>query len=127
MAAALVLDDVTRLQPGALGNEASAIRESFSEPELAANSGENDRAVLPAATPRPAASGFLDCPHYTRPPEFRGWQVPEVLLGGNHEEIRVWRRKMALRKTLRNRPDLLSDAPLNLEDRRLLQELRSEA
>ena len=127
LAAALVLDAVTRLQPGALGNEASAIRESFSENELAVGSAEDAPSVLPAARSRPAASGFLDCPHYTRPPEFRGWQVPEVLLGGNHEEIRVWRRKMALRKTLRNRPDLLSDAPLNLEDRRLLQELGSEA
>jgi len=132
LAAALVLDAVTRLLPGALGNEASAIRESFSEPEAVAGSPATVSADdMPGAEPatklRPIASGILDCPHFTRPPEFRGWQVPEVLLGGNHEEIRVWRRKMALRKTLRNRPDLLDGAALNSEDRRLLQELRSES
>jgi tRNA (guanine37-N1)-methyltransferase len=127
LAAALVLDAVTRLLPGALGNEASAIRESFSEPEPSAGLSEDAPEILPAAAPHSNPSGFLDCPHYTRPPEFRGWQVPEVLLGGNHEEIRVWRRKMALRKTLRNRPDLLDGAALSPEDRRLLQELRSES
>ncbi|MGB6200679.1 MAG: tRNA (guanosine(37)-N1)-methyltransferase TrmD [Candidatus Acidiferrales bacterium] len=127
LAAALVLDAVTRLLPGALGNEASAIRESFSEPEPGTDSADDVPALVPASPARPANSGFLDCPHYTRPPEFRGWQVPEVLLGGNHEEIRVWRRKMALRKTLRNRPDLLSGAALSLEDRLLLQDLRSES
>jgi tRNA (guanine37-N1)-methyltransferase len=127
LAAALVLDAVTRLQPGALGNEASAIRESFSEPEPGAVSAEGTPGAAPSAATRQNASGFLDCPHYTRPPEFRGWQVPDVLLGGNHEEIRIWRRKMGLRKTLRNRPDLLSGAALSSEDRRLLQELRSES
>jgi tRNA (guanine37-N1)-methyltransferase len=54
---------------------------------------------------------ILDCPHYTRPAEFRGWNVPEVLIGGNHEEIRRWRLQKALEKTRRNRPDLLSIAP----------------
>ncbi|MGB6430468.1 MAG: tRNA (guanosine(37)-N1)-methyltransferase TrmD [Candidatus Acidiferrales bacterium] len=132
LAAALVLDAVTRLLPGALGNEASAIHESFSEPDSVAGSHGLESAVgalrdVPASAPRPNASGFLDCPHYTRPPEFRGWNVPDVLVGGNHEEIRAWRRKMALRKTLRNRPDLLAGAALNAEDRRLLQELRSES
>jgi len=126
LAAALILDAVTRLLPGALGNQASAIRESFSEAEFIASSAENAPAAFSPATPRQIASGLLDCPHYTRPAEFRGWPVPDVLLGGNHEEIRTWRRKMALRKTLRNRPDLLSGAAPNPEDRRLLQELRSE-
>jgi tRNA (guanine37-N1)-methyltransferase len=126
LAAALVLDAVTRLLPGALGNEASAIRESFSEVDSAASSVEDASAIVSPVAPQLTARGFLDCPHYTRPPEFRGWQVPDVLLGGNHEEIRVWRRKMALRKTLRNRPDLLHGAALSPEDRRLLQDLRSE-
>jgi len=129
LAAALVLDAVTRLLPGALGNEASAIRESFSEPEPngAAAPSTDAPGILPdASRPAAAAPGLLDCPHYTRPAEFRGWQVPDVLVGGNHEEIRVWRRKMGLRKTLRNRPDLLAGAALNAEDRRLIQELYSE-
>ena len=87
LGAALVLDCVARLLPGVLGNENSAIQESFGE------------AVLGAS--------LLDCPHYTRPAEFRGWKVPEVLLSGNHEEIRNWRRQAARDKTARNRPDLL--------------------
>jgi tRNA (guanine37-N1)-methyltransferase len=83
LAAALVIDSVARLRPGVLGNEQSAVAESF---------GEN---------------GLLDCPQYTRPAEFRGWKAPEVLLGGNHEQIRQWRLKAALEKTARCRPDLL--------------------
>jgi tRNA (guanine37-N1)-methyltransferase len=83
LAAALVVDVVARLQEGVLGNSDSAIYESFGE------------------------EGVLDCPQYTRPAEFRGLRVPEVLLGGNHEEIRKWRRKAALEKTERLRPDLL--------------------
>lgn len=83
LAAAVVVDVVARLQEGVLGNRDSAIFESFGE------------------------EGLLDCPQYTRPAEFRGWRVPEVLLGGNHEEIRKWRRKAALEKTARLRPDLL--------------------
>ena len=83
LAAALVVDVVARLQAGVLGNSDSAVYESFGE------------------------EGVLDCPQYTRPAEFRGWRVPEVLLGGNHEEIRKWRRKAALEKTARMRPDLL--------------------
>jgi tRNA (guanine37-N1)-methyltransferase len=65
--------------------------------------------------------GILDYPHYTRPQEFRGWAVPEILISGNHEQIRRWRRRMALEKTLRNRPDLLDEAALSEEDRNLLQ------
>jgi tRNA (guanine37-N1)-methyltransferase len=83
LAAALVVDSVARLIEGVLGNEQSAVAESF---------GEN---------------GLLDCPQYTRPAEFRGWKAPEVLLGGNHEQIRQWRLKAALEKTARFRPDLL--------------------
>jgi tRNA (guanine37-N1)-methyltransferase len=113
LAAALVLDAVTRLLPGALGNEASSLQESFATPRSA--SGEEE--ALPqtpggtggAASPaQRAAPMLLDCPHYTRPAEFRGWTVPEMLLSGNHEEIRLWRARMALEKTRRNRPDLLS-------------------
>jgi tRNA (guanine37-N1)-methyltransferase len=81
-AAVVVVDAVVRLLPGALGSETSAVNESFSE-EL------------------------LDCPHYTRPPEFRGMRVPEVLLNGNHAEIARWRNEQALKKTERNRPDLI--------------------
>ncbi|HXN25733.1 MAG TPA: hypothetical protein VN902_01340, partial [Candidatus Acidoferrales bacterium] len=66
--------------------------------------------------------GILDYPHYTRPPSFRGWDVPEVLLGGNHEEIRRWRRARALEKTQRNRPDLLNGSSRRGEDGRLLLE-----
>jgi tRNA (guanine37-N1)-methyltransferase len=83
LGAALVLDSVARLLPGVLGNEDSALQESFSEP------------------------GLLDCPQYTRPADFRGWKVPEVLLSGNHEEIRNWRQKAARDKTAKMRPDLL--------------------
>jgi tRNA (guanine37-N1)-methyltransferase len=81
-AAVVVVDAVVRLIPGALGSETSAINESFSD-------------------------GLLDYPHYTRPPEFRGMRVPEVLLTGHHAEIARWRQEQALKKTGRNRPDLL--------------------
>ena len=69
------------------------------------------------------ACGLLDYPHYTRPAEFRGVAVPEVLSSGNHEQIRRWRREQALKKTLRNRPDLLRDAELSAEDRSFLRAL----
>ncbi len=69
------------------------------------------------------AGGLLDYPHYTRPAEFRGLAVPEVLSSGNHEQIRRWRREQALKKTLRNRPDLLRDAELSVEDRAFLRTL----
>ena len=73
------------------------------------------------------AGGLLDYPHYTRPAEFRGLTVPEVLSSGNHEQIRRWRREQALRKTLRNRPDLLRDAELSAEDRSFLRGLEVPA
>ncbi len=84
LGAAVIVDAVARLLPGVLGNEDSSRNESFAE--------ENE--------------GLLDCPQYTRPAEFRGWKVPEVLLGGNHEEVRRWRRAAAREKTERLRPDL---------------------
>ena len=109
LAAALVIDAVTRLLPGALGNEASSVNESFSPSSKCA---ANDISQLPPSDCPPAhlipgARALLDCPHYTRPAEFRGWKVPEVLLSGDHEEIRRWRQRVALEKTQRNRPDLL--------------------
>lgn len=81
--AMVVIDAVTRLLPGALGDETSAVEESFSH-------------------------GMLECPHYTRPAEFRGWKVPEVLLSGNHAEIARWRAAQALERTRQRRPDLLA-------------------
>ncbi|MBI1896523.1 MAG: tRNA (guanosine(37)-N1)-methyltransferase TrmD [Acidobacteria bacterium] len=87
LAAAVMVDVVARLLPGVLGNEASRVWESFS----AEGHGR----------------GLLDCPQYTRPAEFRGWKVPEVLLSGHHGEIRKWRRQAAEEKTARMRPDLL--------------------
>ena len=117
LAAAMVLDAVTRLIPGALGNEDSIVNESFSEP-LANRDELKPRSMNRATSPEITADttirnsqvtprGILDYPHYTRPPSFRGWDVPEILLGGNHEEIRKWREQRALEKTRRNRPDLL--------------------
>jgi tRNA (guanine37-N1)-methyltransferase len=99
--AMLIVDAVTRLIPGALGNEDSAVNESFSAMEVS----DEPRAVSGDPTSRPTA--LLDFPHYTRPQSLRGWDVPEVLVGGNHAEIRRWRREKALEKTRRNRPDLL--------------------
>jgi tRNA (guanine37-N1)-methyltransferase len=117
LAAAMILDAVTRLIPGALGNEDSIVNESFSEPapqgmgskvtpprrERVETSTQSSRDEGALATAR----GILDYPHYTRPPSFRSWDVPAVLLGGNHEAIRKWREERALEKTTRNRPDLL--------------------
>jgi tRNA (guanine37-N1)-methyltransferase len=87
LGAAVIVDTVARLLPGVLGNEDSSRNESFAL--------END--------------GLLDCPQYTRPAEFRGWKVPDVLLGGNHEEIRRWRRAASREKTGRLRPDLIGN------------------
>lgn len=109
--AAMILDAVTRLIPGALGNEDSAVNESFSAREDSGRFASDEKSKAPlakSANGAPFASrGILDCPHYTRPQSFRGWEVPEVLVGGNHEEIRRWRRERAMEKTIRNRPDLL--------------------
>jgi len=110
LAAAMVVDAVTRLIPGALGNEDSAVNESFSEIERQAAAPQRASGVAngPAGDSPISNRGILDFPHYTRPQTFRGWDVPEVLMSGNHEEIRRWRRREALEKTRRNRPDLLT-------------------
>jgi len=99
--ALVVIDATVRLIPGVLGDEESARQDSFYQ-------------------------GLLDHPHYTRPASFRGFNVPDVLLSGDHERIRRWRRKEALRRTKERRPDLLAKAPLNEEDRRLLREIEAE-
>src|SRR5579872_6509190 len=104
LGAALIVDAVTRLLPGALGNEDSSINESFSANDFYAGNAAASTRHQSLVT----SHLLLDFPHYTRPAEFRGWPVPEILLGGNHEEIRRWRREKALEKTKRNRPDLLS-------------------
>ena len=110
LAAALILDSVTRLLPGALGNESSIVNESFSatESDVDAAVARSRDALASPVRGATRAHGILDYPHYTRPPIFRGWEVPEVLLSGNHAHILKWREKVALEKTLRNRPDLLS-------------------
>jgi tRNA (guanine37-N1)-methyltransferase len=111
LAAALVIDAVTRLLPGALGNEASSVHESFAPPRTMAPA-DKGRKIQAEGRNQPSEGAsddlaLLDYPHYTRPADFRGWTVPEVLLSGNHEEIRRWRQRLALEKTRRNRPDLL--------------------
>jgi len=103
--AAIVVDAVTRLLPGALGNEASTENESFSCLE----DSSDQKAVLASETrhsPLATRHLLLDFPHYTRPAEYRGWKVPDVLIGGNHAEVAKWRRQQAAEKTRRNRPDL---------------------
>ncbi len=113
LGAAVIVDCVTRLIPGAVGNQASTQQESFTTCEAQTGSGPSSTCV---------SGGLLDYPHYTRPADFRGMGVPEVLASGNHEEIRRWRRRAALEKTLRNRPDLLERAAFSDEDRKLLGE-----
>src|SRR5208282_3670779 len=147
--AAMILDAVTRLIPGALGNEDSTVNESFSETDETMTSGaealSSGEPLLSRLKPRPTKPGkeersaelvrvapdlakaqlartetprgILDYPHYTRPQSFRGWEVPEVLMSGNHEEIRRWRRERAIEKTLRNRPELLGGGVREFEKR----------
>ena len=121
LAAAVVVDTVMRLVPGVLGNEASGEFESFGV-------GDAEIAVDLAGVPRSqyGSGGLLDYPHYTRPAEFAGLRAPEVLMNGDHQQIRRWRREQQLRKTLRNRPDLLRTASLSEEDQKLLNEIRRE-
>jgi tRNA (guanine37-N1)-methyltransferase len=107
LAAAVVMESVTRLLPGVLGNEESATQDSFGAPGSLEG-----------------AHRLLDCPHYTRPADLRGMGVPEVLLSGDHEEVRRWRRRRALEKTWRRRPELLADLELSEEDLRLLEDIR---
>jgi tRNA (guanine37-N1)-methyltransferase len=106
--AAVLMEATIRLLPGVLGNEESREQDSFGFP----TGGE-------------ARHGLLDCPHYTRPAEFRDLKVPEVLLSGNHEQIRQWRRRQALEKTRKRRPDLLAQVPLTEEDRRWLESVEN--
>jgi tRNA (guanine37-N1)-methyltransferase len=108
LGAALIIDAATRLIPGALGNEDSSVNESFSAIGAAGSEASNFTSHQSPVTSHSENHLLLDFPHYTRPAEFRGWPVPEVLLGGNHEEIRRWRAEQALMKTKRNRPDLIS-------------------
>ena len=119
LGAAIIVDAVTRLLPDVLGNPDSAHYESFGH----AHDTERGRDAPPQAVA--ASAGLLDYPHFTRPAEFRGIAVPEVLSGGDHLAIRRWRRQQALRKTLLNRPDLLAEAPLSDEDRRYLRSLQA--
>jgi tRNA (guanine37-N1)-methyltransferase len=100
LAAMVVIDAVTRLLPGVLGSEESVVDESFS-------------------------AGLLEYPQYTRPPEFRGLNVPDVLLSGNHAVIARWRHQQALRRTWQSRPDLLRSAILSPEDKAYLQRLQT--
>lgn len=96
-----MIDAVSRLVPGVLGHQDSAVEDSF-------------------------ADGLLDCPHYTRPEQFDGMQVPEVLLGGNHEEIRRWRLKQQLGRTWKRRPELLDSQELTKEQQALLKDFIRE-
>jgi tRNA (guanine37-N1)-methyltransferase len=116
LAAAVIIEAVTRLLPGALGNEASTRQESFTTHLSEENADLADSTC--------GSGGLLDYPHYTRPAEFRGMAVPEVLVKGNHQEIRRWRREQALKKTLRNRPDLLERTVLNQEDAKIVARLK---
>ena len=116
LAAAVVLDSTVRLLPGVLGHEDSARYESFGAGDDPADSMNEDG--VPRSTH--GAGGLLDYPHYTRPADFRGVPIPDVLAGGDHAAIRRWRRQQALAKTLRNRPDLLANAQLSDDDREFL-------
>ena len=101
LAAMVLIDAVVRQLPGALGDGQSAQQESF-------------------------AAGLLDCPQYTRPEDYRGMQVPQVLMSGHHELIRRWRLKQALGRTWKRRPDLIANRDLSAEERTLLEEFRRE-
>ncbi|HEY6369574.1 MAG TPA: tRNA (guanosine(37)-N1)-methyltransferase TrmD [Candidatus Sulfotelmatobacter sp.] len=117
LGAAVIIEAVTRLLPGAVGNEASTRQESFSA-HAPMEQGAADSTC--------GSGGLLDYPHYTRPADFRGMPVPEVLLNGDHQEIRRWRRQQALEKTLRNRPDLLEGVTLSDEDTKILARLKHD-
>ena len=122
LAAAVIVDAVVRLLPGVLGNPDSARFESFG----AQDTGDvHEPGAVPASTH--GSGGLLDYPHYTRPAEFQGVAIPEVLQGGDHAQIRRWRRHMQLQKTFRNRPELLEQAALTKEDRRFLESLSPDA
>ncbi len=135
LAAAVVMESCTRLLPGVMGNEESGCCESFAA-AMPSSRGHRDE-TFPAGLQADSATGaptvtqgrkpvaeLLDFPHYTRPADFRGMRVPEVLLSGNHEQIRRWRRRQSLKRTWRRRPELLQHFPLGEEDRRMLEEIR---
>jgi tRNA (guanine37-N1)-methyltransferase len=121
LAAAVVVDTVMRLVPGVLGNDASGEFESFGVADA-----EIDTKDEGVPRSQHGAGGLLDYPHYTRPAEFAGLRAPEVLMNGDHQEIRRWRREQQLRKTMRNRPDLLERAELSDDDRRLLNNFQKQ-
>ncbi|MGG3279743.1 tRNA (guanosine(37)-N1)-methyltransferase TrmD [Paenibacillus solani] len=100
--AMVVIDSVVRLLPGVLGNETSAVTDSFS-------------------------TGLLEYPHYTRPAEFRGFKVPDILLSGHHANIELWRREQALKRTWERRPELLDKLELTKQDRAFISKLQQEA
>ncbi|KYD14824.1 tRNA (Guanine37-N1) -methyltransferase [Anoxybacillus flavithermus] len=101
LGAMVIVDSVVRLLPGVLGNEASPVHDSFS-------------------------SGLLEHPHYTRPADFRGMKVPDVLLSGNHRLIEEWREKQSLKRTFLRRPDLLENYPLTEKQKRWIEEWKKE-
>jgi tRNA (guanine37-N1)-methyltransferase len=116
LAAAVIIEAVMRLLPGAVGNEASTRQESFTAHVETEAAGADSTC---------GSGGLLDYPHYTRPADFRGMAVPEVLLNGDHQQIRKWRRQRALEKTLRNRPDLLEGVALSGEDAKILARIKA--
>jgi tRNA (guanine37-N1)-methyltransferase len=122
LAAAVIVDAVVRLLPGALGNPDSSRFESFGADDVLEDANSAD------GPPRSTfgSGGLLDYPHYTRPAEFMGVAIPDALSSGNHEVVRRWRRRMALEKTLKNRPDLLERIAFSDEDREILVELQRE-
>ncbi|OPA77556.1 tRNA (guanosine(37)-N1)-methyltransferase TrmD [Paenibacillus selenitireducens] len=99
--AMVIIDSVARLLPGVLGNETSAVTDSFS-------------------------TGLLEYPHYTRPAEFRGWKVPDILLSGHHAKVEEWRKQQSLRRTVARRPDLLERVELNKKEKKWLQDILNE-
>lgn len=101
LSALVLIDAVSRLIPGVLGNEQSPCNESF-------------------------ANGLLEYPQYTRPAEYKGWNVPEVLISGNHAEIELWRKREALRRTFKRRPDLFKKLTLSAEDKKNLEQIMAE-
>jgi len=125
LAAAVVVDATMRLLPGVLGNEASGQYESFGAPdaEIAAEI-DVDGPKVPRS--QHGAGGLLDYPQYTRPAQFGGLSAPEVLMNGDHAQIRRWRREQQLRKTLKNRSELLEGAALSAEDMLILDAIRGE-
>ena len=123
LGAAVIIDATVRLLPGVLGHEDSSLYESFGLGDDA-HAPDNSADGVPRSTH--GSGGLLDYPHYTRPADFRGLSVPEILSGGDHSAIRRWRRQAALAKTLANRPDLLAEANLSDDDREFLAELGVE-